>query len=76
VTTLEQLNQIFRRVFDDPSLEIHAETTASDVPGWDSLSHVNLILTVEQTFGIKFTNKELLSLQNVGDLVSCVERHR
>lgn len=75
MTTLEQLNQVFRRVFDDPSLDVSTETTANDVPGWDSLSHVNLIVVVEQTFKVKFSNKELLALQNVGDLVACVERH-
>jgi acyl carrier protein len=76
VTTLEQLTQVFQRVFDDPSLTIKAETTASDVPGWDSLSHVNLILVVEQTFQVKFSNKDLLVLQDVGDLVACIDRHR
>jgi len=57
-------------------LVVKAETTANDVPGWDSLSHVNLILVVEQTFQVKFSNKELLALQDVGDLVACIDRHR
>jgi acyl carrier protein len=76
MTTIEQLNQVFRRVFDDASLAVAAETTANDVPGWDSLSHVNLIVAVEQTFKVKFSTKELLALQNVGDLVACIDRHR
>lgn len=76
MTTLEQLNQVFQRVFDDPSLAVSAETTANDVPGWDSLSHVNLIVAVEQTFKVKLSSRELLALQNVGDLVACLDRHR
>ena len=76
MTTLEQVNEVFRRVFDNTSLTVTATTTSEDVAGWDSLSHVNLIVAVEQTFGVKITRKELLSLQNVGDLVACVERHR
>ena len=76
MTTLEQVNEVFRRVFDNTSLTVTSTTTSEDVAGWDSLSHVNLIVAVEQTFGVKITRKELLSLQNVGDLVACVERHR
>jgi acyl carrier protein len=55
VTTLEQLNQVFRLVFDDTSLTVTAETTANDVPGWDSMSHVNLIMAIERTFGVRFS---------------------
>lgn len=76
MTTLAQLNEVFRRVFDDPSLNVTSDTTAEDVAGWDSLSHVNLIVAVEQTFGIKISKRELLALQNVGDLLACVERHK
>jgi acyl carrier protein len=76
VTTLDQLNEIFRRVFDNPELTVGPQTTADDVSGWDSLSHVNLILAVEEAFGLKISNRELLGLQNVGDLVACVERRR
>jgi acyl carrier protein len=48
--------------------------TADDVDGWDSLSHVNLILTIETRFNIKFTQKELLTFKNVGDLMDCIRR--
>jgi acyl carrier protein len=44
------------------------ETTAAQVPGWDSLSHVNVILTVEKKFNVRFKNLEVLKLKNVGDL--------
>jgi acyl carrier protein len=48
--------------------ELREETTASEVPGWDSLNHVNVILAVEQTFGVHFKTLEVLKLANVGDL--------
>jgi acyl carrier protein len=47
--------------------------TANDVEGWDSLSHVVLILAIENRFKIKFNNKELLTLKNVGDLLHSIE---
>lgn len=69
-----EVNDIFREVFDDDELAVAPETTADDVDGWDSLSHVNLIFAVESRFSIRFTQKELRSFKNVGDLVSCIER--
>lgn len=48
--------------------EFTDETIAAQVPGWDSLSHVNVILTVEKKFGVHFKNLEVLKLKNVGDL--------
>lgn len=66
---IQQLNTIFCEVFDDDTIVITPETTANDVDGWDSLSHVNLIVTVEQRFNLRFSQKELLTLRNVGDLL-------
>lgn len=48
--------------------DMREETLASEVPGWDSLNHVNVILAVETKFGVKFKNLEVLKLKNVGDL--------
>lgn len=69
---LDELTVVFRQVFDDPSLMISPETTANDVLGWDSFSHVNLMITVEHHFKIKFTNKEIATFKNVGELVDSI----
>lgn len=73
MTVMETLTGIFREVFDDPSLEIGPAMTAHDVEGWDSLSHVNLIVAVENRFKIRLSQRELLTLKNVGDLIRCIE---
>jgi len=73
MTTQEKLNAIFCEVFDDTDITIHPAMTANDVDGWDSLSHVNLIVAVEGKFGIRFAHKELLTFKNVGDLLNCIE---
>ena len=72
MTVLETLTGVFRNVFDDESIEIARETTANDVDGWDSLSHVNLILAVEAKFKIRFAQRELLTFRNVGDLIDAI----
>lgn len=71
--TLERLTQVFRDVFDDDELVISGATTAADVEGWDSLTHVTLMINVEKAFKLKFSSKEVASLQNVQELVTLVE---
>ncbi len=73
MSTYDQLNEVFREVFDDSSIELTPETTADDIEGWDSLSHVNLMIAVELKFGIEFTQREMTSFANVKELVECVE---
>jgi acyl carrier protein len=75
MATLDELQQVFRTVFDTPDLIISPQTTANDVDGWDSLSHVNLILAVEQRFQVRLGTKELLAMRNVGDLLAEVQRN-
>ena len=69
----EQLTEIFRDLFDDDTLVLRPETTAADVPGWDSFNHVNLIVAVEARFNIKFKTAEIEGLRNIGHLVEVIE---
>ena len=62
---LEKLTDIFRTLFNDPDLVLRDGLVATDVPGWDSFNHVNLMILIEQEFGVKFTNEEVVKMQNV-----------
>lgn len=73
-TTLGRLQTVFIRFFDDPSLRLSPDTTAADVPGWDSLANVELMVEVEQAFGIRFRTGEVAALTNVGELAAAIER--
>ena len=73
MNAIETLNTIFQRVFDDDGICIRPEMTADDIDGWDSLSHVNLITTVETKFNVRFTQKELLRMKNIGNLLRTIE---
>jgi acyl carrier protein len=55
------------------SWEITDATTAGEVPGWDSLSHINVVLAVEKHFGVRFKAPEVLRLKNIGDLQRLVD---
>ncbi len=61
------LNEIFRDVFLR-DVALRPELTAKDVPGWDSFKQIEIIVALEERFGIKFHTRELDALNNVGDL--------
>ena len=69
---LEKLTGIFRDVFANGALVARPDMTANDVDGWDSLSHVDMMVLVEEEFGIRFSTREVTGLKNVGDLVLLV----
>jgi acyl carrier protein len=57
---------------DDYPLEEH--TLATEVPGWDSLSHIRILTAVEDALGVRFKSQEVMRLKNVGDLDALVRR--
>ena len=69
---LAELTDIFRTVLDDETLVLRPETTAADVPGWDSMNHITIVVEAEQHFGIKVRTAEIEALRNVGDFVSLI----
>ena len=69
---LAKVQEVFRDELEVEDLVLTDETTADDVEEWDSLSHVQLVVALEKAFGIKFTSREILSWDNVGDLVDCI----
>jgi acyl carrier protein len=73
VQIYSRLAEIFQDVFDDDSIVVSPELSAKDVDGWDSLTHIRLILTVERAFKIKFSTSEIGKLENVGDLVALIQ---
>lgn len=61
-----QVNEIFKEVLDDDTLNIDFNSTADDVEDWDSLNHILLIVEIEKKFKINFTSQEIHSYMNVG----------
>lgn len=67
------LSSIFHDVFEDDTIVVTPDLTAADVPEWDSLSHIRLILAVQKRFRITFSAAQTATLQNVGELVAMIE---
>ena len=58
--------------FDDDELVIKANTTAKDIDGWDSLTHIRLVISIEKAFDLRFTAAEISALENVGEMVELI----
>jgi acyl carrier protein len=65
---VDRLTEVFRDTFDDPSIVLFDEMTASDLDDWDSLQHIVLVLAIEREFGLKLNPAEVGKLANVGKM--------
>lgn len=70
----DNVQEIFRDVFDKEDLVIADETNAEDIEDWDSLAQVRLTVAIEKKFGIKFDFGELTALHNVGEMLELIEK--
>ena len=64
-----QAQEVFRQVFDDPEIELRDDLTADDIAGWDSLTHINLMVATEKRFKVKFATAEISKLKDDGQSV-------
>ena len=64
----KRLEEVFREVFDNDALVLTDDTTAQDIPGWDSVAHINLMFSIEQAFGVRFSGNQLAEFKNIGEL--------
>jgi acyl carrier protein len=69
-----RLENIFRDVIGDESISLKPETTADDIEGWDSVTHVSLIVSIEMEFKIKIRTDEMETLKNVDEMVNLIRR--
>jgi acyl carrier protein len=69
-----RVQEVFRSVFSDPSIELRDDMTAEDIEGWDSLAHINLIVALERGLGINFATAEISRMKEPGETVGSLTR--
>ena len=69
----ERLKKIVLRELDLDDYDFNEETTANMVPGWDSLSHIQIIVAIEKNYKIKFKGIEILKIKNMGELQRLID---
>jgi acyl carrier protein len=74
----EEVQDIFREVFENPALVLDDAMTANDVDGWDSIAHINLLIAIERRFKVRFATAEISRLKedgvSVGNLLELLAR--
>ncbi|MHA7057493.1 acyl carrier protein [Aquimarina sp. M1] len=70
---LSKVRTAFISVLEHENFELSDETTANDVDGWESITHMMIITEVEKTFSIKFKLMDLMNMNNVGDLIKSIQ---
>jgi acyl carrier protein len=71
-----ELRDVILKTLNLDSFPLEDDTLASTVPGWDSLTHVRILLAVEDAFGIRIKGLEAIRLKNVGDLQRLIDTKR
>ena len=70
---LDVTRAIFKEVFMEDSLEIMFQTTAADIDGWDSLTHIELVSAIENKFSIQFSFREVMNFHSVSDIIDVIQ---
>ena len=70
---LNQLHTIISGVIRKKDLVLTPATVAADVPGWDSLTHMIIIDSIEKHFKVKFKLNEIMNFKNLGDVINTVK---
>jgi acyl carrier protein len=73
-SVIETMSAIFRDILERPAIHLAAGTTAADVEGWDSLTHIQMIVAIEKHFKVRFKSKEIVGFADVGEMADAVLR--
>ena len=69
---LAEVSGVLRKLLDQPGLIVTSETSADQVEGWDSLTHMSIISEVEAVFKIEFRFNEIMQMEKLGDMVDLI----
>jgi len=72
---LKTIGRVAADVLGSSDLALTEDTTAREVGGWDSLTHVQIVLAVENAFSIRFNSTEIAQMENTGSLIDLVQKH-
>jgi acyl carrier protein len=71
---IKEIKTIFIEILDNEDFELKETTGAKDVEGWDSLTHIQLVVALEKYFKVKFTSSEIQAWKNVGNMMDSLEK--
>lgn len=70
---MEKVRKLIAEVFQIRESDITLQTNMKDIDSWDSLTHMELIVSLEDEFGIEFTADEIMEMVDVGKIEKIIE---
>lgn len=74
VSTFEQVRSVASDIFGVPIEKITAESSPQTIENWDSMQHLNLVLAIEEKFGVQLDPEDIEQMRNVGAVAALVEK--
>ncbi len=70
----KQLEKVIRQVFPIETETINENWTSDDIPEWDSVGHLDLIMAIEREFHVKIEVEEMFEVEKLGDIIRILEK--
>jgi len=72
--TIVRIEKVLQSVFEDTTITINENTTANDIPAWDSLMHMIVISEIEEEFDLNFSFNEVSEFKTIADIIACIQK--
>lgn len=73
---LEQVRNVASDIFGIPANKVTAESSPQTIESWDSVQHLNLVLALEERFGVQFEPEDIEEMKNIGAVATLVEKRQ
>ena len=73
-STFEQVRNIASDIFGIPADGITAESSPETIENWDSMQHLNLVLAIEEKFGVQLDPEDVEQMKTIGAVAALVEK--
>jgi acyl carrier protein len=69
----DQIRTMASDLFGVPADRINAASSPTTLDTWDSIQHLNLVLALEEKFGLQLSPEEIEQMKNIGDTARLIE---
>jgi acyl carrier protein len=73
-STFDQIRSVASDIFGVPADKITAESSPETIENWDSMQHLNLVLAVEEKFGVQLDPEDIEQMTTIGAVAKLVEK--